>query len=139
VTRLPLRHGVLLIAAGGALGAVLRWVLSDAWRTSSGGFPWTVFGINVAGSALLALLPAVPAVRRSPGLALFLGTGLLGGFTTMSTASTETAQLLQDDHAAIALAYAAGTLLCAVWAALLVDRLSTPEDRLAFEDEEGDE
>jgi CrcB protein len=139
VTRPPLRQGVPVVALGGALGAVARWALSTAHPDAATAFPWTVFGINVVGCALLAVLPAVAVVRRSPALAVFLGTGVLGGFTTMSTASEQTAHLLETGHATTALAYAAGTLLAAVGAAAVVDRLSTPQERLTLEDEEADE
>ena len=59
-------------------------------------FPWTTFAINVAGSGAArrcsALLPAGP--RRTPWLPVCLGTGVLGGFTTMSAASVDTFVLL---------------------------------------------
>lgn len=139
MTRLALRHAVPLVALGGALGAVARWAVTTETPSHTGSFPWAVFAINVLGSALLAALPAVAAVRRSPGLAVFLGTGVLGGFTTMSTASEQTADLLRSGQQGTALAYVAGTLLCAVAAALAVDRWSTPEERREFEAEEGDE
>lgn len=134
---LPVRLGLPAVALGGALGALARWLVTEAAPASSG-FPWTVFWINVAGSALLALLPALPAVRERAALGLFLGTGVLGGFTTMSAASVDTVHLLDDGRLGLALLYAGGTLLAALGAVLLVDRLTTRAQRVAFEREDGD-
>ena len=56
----------------------------------AGHFPWVVLVINVSGSALLAAVPLLPVARRVPWVAVFLGTGILGGYTTMSAASVDT-------------------------------------------------
>lgn len=136
MTRLTVLQAVPVVAAGGAAGALARWLLSSAWPAGDG-FPWAVFAINVLGSALLALLPAL--VSGSRWLPLFLGTGMLGGFTTMSAASEQTARLLQGGHQLTGLVHLAGTLLAAVVAVWLVDRLSSAEQRALFADEEGDE
>lgn len=135
----PRLHVALLAAsAGGVLGALARWAIGE-WFPVSDGFPTTVFWINVVGSALLATLPAIAVVRRTPWLAVFLGTGVLGGFTTMSTASEQTVVLLEHDRAGTALAYAGGTLLVALLAVWLVDRWTTPADRELLELDEADE
>lgn len=116
---------MLAAALGGVLGSLARFGLTDASEPGLG-FPWTVFAINVAGSALLAALPLLAAVRQRHWLGVFLGTGVLGGFTTMSAASEQTVFLLEHDRAATALLYAGGTLLAAVVAAALVARLGPP-------------
>ena len=72
----------LAVALGGALGAVLRWALGDAFPDGAG-FPWTTFVINVTGSLVLAWLPAIGAVRRRQVLAAALGPGVLGGATVV--------------------------------------------------------
>ena len=133
----PIPIGLVIVAVGGALGAVARGALLDQWPAGSGSFPWTVFAINVGGSMLLATLPALELVRRVPWLPLFLGTGILGGFTTMSTAAVGSYDLRH--HTAIAAAYLFGTLVAAIGGVLLVDRLSTPAQRALIEAEEGDE
>jgi fluoride exporter len=115
----------LAVAVGGALGAVLRWLLGDAVPDGSG-FPWTTFAINVSGSALLAALPLARAVRRRPRLAAALGPGLLGGYTTLSACSEQTRALLDDGRAATALAYLLGTLAACLVAVALVSRLQGP-------------
>ena len=138
MTRAPLRVAVAAASAGGVLGSLARYAITDA-HPSGLGFPWAVFWINVAGCALLGSLPAVPVVRRTPWLAVFLGTGVLGGFTTMSTASEQTVVLLDHDRTGTALGYAGGTLLAALAAAWLVSLLTTTEARAEVEDEEADE
>lgn len=137
VPPVPLPIGVVIVSVGGALGAVARAALLEHWPVASGTFPWTVFAINVGGSMLLATLPAVELVRRTPWLPLFLGTGVLGGFTTMSTAAVGSYDLRH--HTTLAATYLFGTLAAALGGVLLVDRLSTPAQRALIEAEEGDE
>jgi fluoride exporter len=128
----------LAVALGGALGALARWSLGEALPDGTG-FPWTTFAINVSGSAILALLPAVAAVRRRPVVADAMGPGVLGGFTTLSTYSEQTRALLDDGRSTTAAAYALGTLAACLVAIALASRLSRPEDRDEFEAEGGDE
>jgi fluoride exporter len=129
---------VTVVALGGAAGAVLRALVGELAPTSPHDFPWPTLAINVAGSALLALLPALDAVRRRPLLPPLLGTGLLGGFTTLSVWAQETHDLLDAGRAMAAAGYAMGTLVACLAVVALVDRLSTPDERVAFDAEEGD-
>lgn len=119
----PASH-VLAVAVGGALGAVLRWVLTLAFPHADGGVPWVVVAINVVGSGLLALLPALAVARRRDWLPPLLGTGVLGGFTTMSAASVDTVVLADAGRAGAAAAYLLVTLGGALLAVLLVSRLT---------------
>jgi len=129
---------LLAASAGGTLGALARWRLTDVFPASDG-FPTTIFWINVTGCVLLATLPAISAVRRRPWLGVFLGTGVLGGFTTMSAASEQTVLLLDRHHAGTALAYSGGTLAAALVAVWVVDRWTDPAQRALLEREEVDE
>jgi CrcB protein len=138
VTPPRLRVAVAAASAGGTLGALARWGLTD-WFPVSDGFPTTVFWVNVVGCALLATLPALGVVRSTPWLGVFLGTGVLGGFTTMSAASEQTVVLLEHDRTGTALAYAGGTLVAALAAVWLVDRWTTPAQRALLERDEADE
>jgi CrcB protein len=113
------------VAVGGAVGAVLRQALTTAWPCHAGTFPWTVLAINVGGSGLLALLPALPVVRRRDLLVPLLGTGVLGGFTTLSTYAEQGRALVASGHVVLAAAYLVGTLGAALAAVALVDRLAT--------------
>ena len=126
-----------LTSAGGALGAVARWALEDVFPAHGTDFPWTTFAINVVGSGLLALLGVLPVVRRRPALPLFLGTGVLGGFTTMSAASVDTFRLLDAGLVVPALLYALGTLAAALALAVAVMRIDPVGER-EFDAEEGD-
>jgi len=137
--RASLGVGILATSAGGAVGAVARWALTDLFPVAMGNFPWVTFVINVTGSGLLAALPLLAVARRRPWLGLLLGTGALGGFTTMSAASTETFVLIDHGAVGLGLAYCVGTLCASLLAVLLVDRLTTEQQRREFENTEGDE
>jgi CrcB protein len=117
------------VAAGGAVGAVARWSLTEAVPDGAG-FPWTTFAINVLGAGLLALLPAI-AERRHPLLALVLGPGVLGGFTTFSLYAEQARALVADGSVLLAAAYAVGTLLACLLAVhgatALVRRRNEPD------------
>ena len=126
-------------SVGGALGAFGRWALTSQSPADGSSFPWSTFGVNVLGAALLALLPLLPLVHRVSWMPVFLGTGVLGGFTTMSAASYETFALIDSGAVPTAIAYGAGTLLAALLAVLAVDRLTTVSDRQDFDQLEGDE
>ena len=83
---------VLLVAVGGFVGAVLRYVVSGALP---GGFPWGTLAVNVAGSFALGVLlyEARLADLLTPETRLVVGTGFLSSFTTYSTFAVQTASL----------------------------------------------
>jgi CrcB protein len=112
------------------VGAVLRWGLGVITPDASG-FPWTTFAINVTGCLALGLLPLVDG--RDHRVTVFLGPGLLGGFTTVSTYADQARALTADGDLAQAGIYVVATLAAAVGAALVGRRLShrpEPEDAL---------
>lgn len=76
----------VVVATGGALGALLRLFVM-AIIPEGGLVLWSILGINVLGSALLGILSVLVALKWShrPGINLFWGVGVLGGFTTFST------------------------------------------------------
>jgi CrcB protein len=101
---------LLLVCAGGALGSGARYLVSTwAARTLGADFPRGTLLVNVAGSFVLAVVVALPATRLSPEVRLFLGAGILGGFTTYSSFNTETLALLDQGSAGLALANVALT------------------------------
>ncbi|MCY7396962.1 MAG: CrcB family protein [Nocardioides sp.] len=110
------------VAVGGAVGGVLRWACSELVADGAG-FAATTFSINVVGSFLLALLPAAPAVRRSRTLAVGLGPGVLGGFTTLSAVSEQTRSLLDAGDTATAALCLLGTLAASLVAVAVASRL----------------
>lgn len=113
------------VVAGGAVGASLRYLLGVAVPDGEG-FPATTFTINVVGSALLALLPAVAWVRRSPARTAALGPGVLGGFTTLSAYAVQSRQLLADGDTGLAAAYVLGTVAACCLAIVAVRALVSP-------------
>jgi CrcB protein len=106
---------MILTALAGGLGAALRLVTDGVVRSVAGTrLPWGTLVINVAGSlALGALVGSEPAARTLT----VVGTGLLGGFTTFSTASFETAVLVLERRRLAGVGYAVLTLTAAVCAA----------------------
>jgi CrcB protein len=139
VRRVAPLTGVCVTAIGGALGAMARWALESAFPVAADQFPWTTFAINVTGSALLAALPLLAVARHHPWVGVLLGTGVLGGFTTMSAASVDTFALLDHGHLAAGAAYCLGTVGAALGVVLLVDRRICAVDRAAAMAEEWDE
>lgn len=108
------------IAAGG-LGAGLRYIVDTAVKNRDRtGFPWGTMIINVTGSFVLGLLTGLAAAHLlgAPWLTV-LGVGLLGGYTTFSTASVESVRLLLERRVAAALLNGFGMLLLATVAAYL--------------------
>lgn len=126
------------VAVGGALGALLRWY-AGVLVPDDADFPWTTLAINSSGSFLLALLPAWSYVRDHPVLPVFLGTGALGGYTTLSAFTEQSRALLAAGSTTLAFAYLAGTLLSCVVAVRIAHALSSAEAQHEFEDEEGNE
>ena len=82
---------VVLVVLGAMVGAPLRYVADRLMQgRHDSRFPWGTFAVNVAGSALLGFLVALPANASVQALA---GTGLCGALTTYSTFSYETVRL----------------------------------------------
>lgn len=129
---------VVVVTLGGAAGATARWALGQ-WRPDGSGFPWTTLSINVVGCFVLAALPALAAVRRHRLVAVGLGPGLLGGFTTLSTYADQGRALLDAGDTVLAATYLAGTLAACLVAVRLGHRWSTAAQQLEFEDEDGNE
>jgi CrcB protein len=90
---------LLVVMAGAGLGGGLRYALGG-WVAQRWGaaFPWNTLAVNLSGSFLLGLLVALSLERDlvSPPLRLFLGVGLLGGYTTFSTLAWESLALIQQ-------------------------------------------
>jgi CrcB protein len=110
------------VALGGALGSVLRYAVGTWFFQRVGpGFPWGTLTINVTGSFVIGVVLTLVQSRAglSPAVRLFLATGVLGGYTTFSAFAYETLQLARDANAAQSVAYALGSVVAGVAAALL--------------------
>jgi CrcB protein len=109
-----------LVAAGGALGAVARYLVNSlvAWLGWAG---WTAtLAVNLLGGLAMGALYAWLASRADPtAWRLLLATGVLGGFTTFSAFSLEVWQMLERREVGLALGYAAGSVVLAVGAVAL--------------------
>lgn len=114
---------VLLVAVGGAAGAVARYGLGiQALRWFGPGWPHGTFIANIAGGLLMGLLAGVLAFKGEADqekLRLLLGVGVLGGFTTFSAFSLETALMIERRAYGPAAGYALASVVLSV-AALFV-------------------
>ena len=128
-----------LVALGGAIGSLLRYQVGR-WMTHLLGpqvvtaFPWATLTVNVVGSLVMGLLAGWLA-KFGPGQSLgggeqwrlFVGVGVLGGFTTFSSFSLEMMMLIERGQPAQAFVYAAVSLLAgltALYLGLIVMRLA---------------
>jgi CrcB protein len=105
-----------VISAGGVLGALARYGAGLLCPPSAAGFPWGIFAVNVSGCLLIGVLMAL-VTHVWPGRRLlrpFLGTGVLGGFTTFSGYTVDIVRLIDAGAAGVAVAYLLGTLLAAL-------------------------
>ncbi|EPH46179.1 putative protein CrcB like protein [Streptomyces aurantiacus JA 4570] len=123
------------VAVGGAAGAAARYGAGLLWPDEPGAFPWTTFGVNAVGCALIGVLMVLVTGARAPVHPLvrpFLATGVLGGFTTFSTYAVDTERLLDGGHLGTGLVHLALTPLTAlasVWAATVATRRAVARRR----------
>jgi CrcB protein len=111
----------LIVAAGGALGAMARYGLGRLLPVT-GGWPWPTLAVNVAGGLLMGVLTGWLAFRSGEDgetIRLFAAVGLLGGFTTFSAFSLETVQMIERRQFAMASGYVAVSVAASVIALFL--------------------
>jgi CrcB protein len=111
----------LLAALGGALGALARWAIGTALPVPAGGWPWATLLVNLTGCLLIGLLLALLAARwpAAHGARTFLGTGVLGGYTTWSAFAVEVVRLVDDGAAGLAVGYVVASVVGGVLAVAL--------------------
>lgn len=109
----------LAVSLAGGVGASLRFVLDGIIRTRfDGPIPKGTILINISGSFLLGLITGFVASNILPDTWLpILGTGFLGGYTTFSTTSVESARLVMAGEWRASVLSGAGTLIGSVGAA----------------------
>ena len=87
---------IACVAAGGAIGAVLRYLVGHYVCTSE--FPWGTFLVNIVGCTLLTFVAFSFSGYMSKNTVFFLFTGVFGAFTTMSTFTSETVYLFYENE-----------------------------------------
>lgn len=103
----------LLVALGAAVGAPGRWLVDRAvQRRHTGPMPWGTLTVNLVGSLVLGVvLGWSGAPGRGDGVALLVGTGFCGAFTTFSTFAVESVRLLDEGRSRYATGYVLLSLL----------------------------
>lgn len=102
------------IFTGGVCGALARVGVSELFPYRDGRWPWAIFVVNVSGAFVLGycvtrLQDRLPAsTYRRP----FIGTGVCGAFTTFSTMQLELLDMIRDHRFALAVGYAAASIVC---------------------------
>lgn len=106
------------VGAGGCIGAVLRYLLSQLPLGSGAAFPWKTLLINILGAFAIGLIAALSLKGHElhPNLVLFLKVGICGGFTTFSTFALESFDLFGKSAYGTALLYIVLSVLLSVLA-----------------------
>jgi CrcB protein len=107
---------LLAISAGGVVGALARYGLGELIHTDE--WPWSTWLVNTSGCLLIGVLMVLitDVWPGRPLLRPFLGVGVLGGYTTFSTAMVEVQQLVTAGQPGKGLLYLAATVLAALLA-----------------------
>jgi len=119
-SRCRILNQVVAIAAGGAIGALLRYWTSVAVHGRLGvSFPYGTLTVNVIGSLLMGFLYIwlIERMVAGPAMRAFLMIGVLGAFTTFSTFSIETLNLLESGHLSKAVANILVSMIVCITAA----------------------
>ena len=128
-----------VVALGGAVGALLRYGLSEAFPDPADGFPWTIFAVNVVGC--FAARPAAGLPRRTAARArcrrCWAPVSWAGSPPCRRTPSRR-GRWSDAGHDLLAAGYVVGTLAACLLAVAVADRFSTVLSRLEFLAEEGD-
>lgn len=107
------RPELLAIACGGAVGALARVGLAQAFPSSPGSWPWATFAVNIAGALMIGYfvtrlqerLP-VSTLRRP-----LLGTGFCGALTTFSTVQIELLRMIDQHRLGLATGYLVASVI----------------------------
>ena len=120
---------VLAVGVGGGLGALARYYIAGWVQPAGAAFNWGIFVVNITGGLLMGMIVEASALKLnlSPELRSFLTVGILGGYTTFSTFSLDSALLLQKGQYGLAAAYVTGSVILsilALFAGLWIARLA---------------
>jgi CrcB protein len=109
---------VLAVGMGGGLGALARYYIAGWVQPAGATFNWGIFFVKISGGLLMGMIVEASALRLnlSPELRSFLTVGILGGYTTFSTFSLDSALMLQKGQYGLAAAYMVGSVVLSVLA-----------------------
>jgi len=115
-------NGLLYVALGGALGACARHLLGTAaLKTLGPDYPYGTMAANLIGGFLMGVLAGWLALKVSGGsnLRLFLGVGLLGGFTTFSAFSLDAVLMYEKKAYGALMSYVGGSVILSIGALMI--------------------
>jgi CrcB protein len=110
---------VIAVGVGGGLGALLRYFLAGALQPPWWpGFPFGIFIVNITGGLAMGVITELAALKlqMTPEMRAFLTTGVLGGYTTFSTFSLDSALLMERGAYVQALTYIVGSVVLSILA-----------------------
>jgi len=112
---------IILVAFGGGVGSLLRWLVGKLVPTQTNGIPWSTVLINVNGAFLIGYLSVLFSVewhdRYGTALNSAVLTGLLGGYTTFSTMQLDAAKLMRHRSGGSSALYLIGSVVSGIIAA----------------------
>jgi CrcB protein len=113
--------GVFLVASGGAIGSVTRYLVGGWFaRRFGSAFPYGTYVINVTASFIIGFFLALAQMRAGigPNWRLFVAVGFVGGYSTFSTFEYESVRLLQDGEMLYGMLYLIGSVVTGVASAV---------------------
>ena len=113
---------IIAVAAGGALGSVLRYLIGmTVQNITVSQFPWGTLSVNILGSFLMGAVVTYMALAWNPSAEVkaFLTVGLLGGFTTFSAFSLDVITLWERGAPMVVMGYVMGSILLSLFAIIL--------------------
>lgn len=111
---------LILTALVGGVGSTLRYLVDITVRAKAGAtYPWGTTVVNISGSFALGVVTGAATAHLTEPWVTVVGTGLLGGYTTFSTASVDTVRLLLERRPVAGLVNGLGSILVCVAVAYL--------------------
>jgi CrcB protein len=109
---------IFAVGVGGGIGALARYYIASAIQPAGAVFNWGIFIVNITGGLLMGLIVESSALKLNlpPDVRAFLTVGILGGYTTFSTFSLDSALLLQRGQYGVAAAYILGSVILSILA-----------------------
>ena len=109
---------LLAVGVGGGIGALARYYIVSAVQPAGALFNWGIFAVNITGGLLMGIIVEMGALKLnlSPELRAFLTVGILGGYTTFSSFSLDSALLLQKGEYTLAAFYVIGSVVLSILA-----------------------